>query len=167
MSSILLSPKHFNSVENGIKKLAISKQFEFCYAIRKGYYSKIDRRHYSLETVEKTVSEIMDEIRKLSVLSYHLQYKHDYIGTLDKEIQEWNFILLNDKLISIELTNIQLYSALNCIAYQIEIDHLEELRPLTSNEQNVIAFLELFKTDLLEHIVRNTQEYKDSKWTID
>ena len=109
----------------------------------------------------------MEEIRKLSVLCYHLQYKEEYKGNLDKEIQEWNFILLNDKLISIELTSIQLYSALNCVTYQIETDHLEELRPLTPNEQNVIVFLELFKADLLEHIVRNTQEYKDSKWTID
>lgn len=167
MSSILLSARHFNSVEYGIKKLAMNQQFEFCYAIRKQYYPLIDRHYVEIETVEKTVSEIMDEIRKLSVLCYHLQYKKDYPGTLDQEIQEWNEILFNDKNNILKLSDIELYAALNSVSYQIEIDHLEELRQLTPKEQNALVFLELFKSDLLEHIVSHTQEYKDAKWCIE
>ncbi|PXV62351.1 hypothetical protein CLV62_12039 [Dysgonomonas alginatilytica] len=109
----------------------------------------------------------MDELRKLSVLCVSLQYKHHYEGTLDKEIQEQTYILMSDKKSCRHLDNVNLFSTVGCIDYQIELCHLEELRPLTQAENNAWKFLQSFKSDLAKYIVYRLADSDGAVYSID
>ncbi len=166
MSSFLNTPKHFNSIEFSIQNLFWGSNFYCPYSFKAVFPELYDKKHYSTERIEKTVTGIVDTLRELSVLCVTLQYKHHYTGSLDNEIAGQKTMLLTDKNDKTSLSKVGLYKAINCAMYQIETDHLKELRALTPEEENCLFFFKELSKTLAEDIVNELKEYKDQKWSI-
>lgn len=166
MSSFICSPKHFNSVEKAIQGVCRNQRFHFDHEIRK-MYPYLSGDISMIDAMDDTVSGIMDEIRKLSVLCVCLQYRHHYEGTLNIEIEQQTGILINDKANYKKLGDIELYIAVQCIDYQIETEHLTDIRPLSPNEEMAYRFLRVFECNLAKYIVSRLPEYEKAGWAIE
>lgn len=165
MSSFICDPKHFNNVEVTLKEMFWDRDFYFPYSIadiypwiKRGYFGEQD--YYN-----KEVTEIMDTVRELTVLCVCLQYKHNFPGTLDKEIQDQHLIL-TDKKGGQKLSRMGLLKALQCLSYQIETKHLKELRTLTPAEENALFFIEEVITSIMYDIICKSDEYNREIWSI-
>lgn len=161
MSSFICSPKHFNSIEWNLRELFNFKDFNLPYDMQnryKGIYSDSWQKK-SPGAVNKCIREIVDELRKINVLAVSLQYKHHYVGVLDKEIETQTNILLSERNIKpVALTPHGLYNALNCLDYQIELCHIKELRQLSESEEMAMAFINACKNQLAHYIVSKLPE---------
>ena len=155
MSSFICSPKHFNSVERALLRATIQQYPEWNL-----YDGSRD-----IDKQQALIREHMLTLRELSALCVNLQYKHHHQGELDEVIQA-DIAELKNASISRELSLIELHKACSCISYQIETEHLEELRPLTGNERTAILFLESIKTKLALHIIKALPEYDKAEWEI-
>lgn len=171
MSSFLHSPTQFNSVQNALNNLLLDKNngsYHLPYKLKK-YFPEC----YDKSNVTKGLSEIndfMNTIRNLSVLCVNLQYKEKdncNMINLDADIEtEYKYLITNSKSI-IKLNNIDLLKALQSINYQIETEHLEQLRALTPIEKASMYILTELTNSIALHIVSNTDEYNKSKgWSL-
>jgi hypothetical protein len=160
MSSYIPSPKHFNSVQKALVDLFTGHDFEGPYALRE----KLPRL-FVTGTVEAEVEKVVDDLRKLNVLCVTLQYAHHYEGHVNEEIKEETSHLMDNKNNYKYLSVHGLYNALNCISYQIEVEHLTE--PLTGDEQNAMFFLAKMRESLAYHLVRKMPEDKTCRWEVE
>jgi hypothetical protein len=167
MSSFICSPKHFSSVENSIKHLAYGNNFQFPYSFKEKFPELYERKHYCLNQIEDCISEIMDTLRGLTAICVSLQYRKEYAGKLDDEIAEQTNYLIENKWDWTTLSSVELLKAIECLAYQIETNHLKELRNLTEQEENALFFLKEMKISLAFVIVHETPSYKSAKWSIE
>jgi len=147
MSSFICSSITFNSIEKRLLDLQTKSDF------------------YSLNVSQEDISNIFENLKKINVLCVCLQYKHHYDGKLDQEIENQTQIILEDKRFK-EISNYQAFSCINCVKYQIEIEHLKELRSLTAQEERSLAFLEEFKKRLAYYLVENSAKYGKTTWEI-
>lgn len=136
MSSTILSPVHFNSVENSLINF---------------------KNHFKFNS-DKEIKNFVDAIRMLSVKSVHDQY-----GTAIKESISIHIdYLLHNKKAYYNLSLIELYKALVCIDYQIEMDSKK------MNEVELKCFNIL--TDIINVIndnkINTLPEYQNAKWFI-
>jgi hypothetical protein len=137
MSSHICSSKLFNSIEKTATK-ELKKKKSFFYSMR-GFFGNIEPAE-----MEKSISSLLDEVRKINVLCVMLQYKHHYIGTLDKEIK-LSLEEIQDKT-SFKIGTVgDIYNAAGEINYQIETQHLTELRELSELETVAMEFLSQLK----------------------
>ncbi len=166
MSSFINTPKHFNSIEFSIQNLFWGSKFYCPYSFKAVFPELYDKKHYSTERIEKVVTGIMDTLRELSVLCVTLQYKHHYNGTLDNEIVSQKTMLLTDRKDKVLLSNVGLYKAIGNVLYQIETEHLKELRALTPDEENCLFFFKELRNELAADIVSELPEYQDAKYSL-
>lgn len=138
--------------------------FYFPYSFKEIFRVLYDKKHFTQDAVDNTIKSIIDSLRRLNVLCVTLQYKHHYKGYLDKEIEEQTSLLLEDKNGGESLTKIQLLKALQCLFYQIETEHLKELRSLTEKETNALFFVRTMINELALDIVNSLPEYDNAKW---
>lgn len=164
MSSFICDPKHFNSIEKTVQYLALGSEFHFPYAL-KNIYPELYNKSTGVDIQADKVSEIVDTLRSLNVLCVSLQYKHNFTGVLDAEIAE-QMEIVQDKPEGVQLSTIGLYKAIQCVNYQIETEHLKELRELTEDEQNAMIFLKAMDNHLAYLIVMALPEYDTAKWEI-
>jgi hypothetical protein len=164
MSSFICEPKQFNSIEIAVRNLALGDSFYFPYSF-KDRLPELYKRSTGIDIKADKVRDIIDTLRRINVLCVSLQYAHHYEGVLDKEIEDQTKMIMNRKEFQ-HLTKVELYKSLSCVNYQIELEHLKELRQLTEDEETAMFFLREF-TDCLAHdIVSNLQEYETAKWSI-
>lgn len=160
MSSFICSAKHFLSVEKSIIRLFETPD----YYITPDLYNVYPELQDTYKT-HSVVMRFMDQLRSISVLCVTYQYaKHfeDVNKEIAKEmkalqVRQGRFELLNPVALS---------KALDCIDYQIEIDKLEAVRPLTEEEQKAMQFLSILKNRLSKHIIRNLPEYDQADWEV-
>lgn len=167
MSSFIPSAKHFNSIERTVIFLTQNSNFYFPYSFKDKFPKIYNGRHFSQDLIDKEVISIIDTLRELTPLCVTLQYRHHYEGKLDKEIIEQTEILKHDKKGGEPLTKIGLFKALQCLSYQIETDHLKQLRNLTTEEENALFFIDELKNTLAVDIVSSLPDYEAQKWEID
>mgnify|MGYP006318585901 CR=1 FL=1 len=167
MSSYICTPKHFNSIEASIKNLAYGSQFYFPYSFKTKFNALYEKRKATFDNMDACVENVVDELRRLNALCVSLQYKHHYVGKLDKEIEEQTNILLNFKTEKKILNKYELLAAMRCVNYQIETEHLKELRNLTESEEDALFFLKTMINELAMDIVTNLPEYEKAGWSID
>ena len=165
MSSFICSSKHFNSIERTVINLTQDQNFYFPYAFKCVYPELYEKRYYTQDRIDSAVTEIVNVLRELNVLCVSLQYKHHYPGTLDKEISEQKAIV-SDRAQSANLSKIELYKALICVSYQIEEQHLTELRQLSQQETNALFFIKEMKGALSADIIRSLPDYDVAAWEI-
>lgn len=166
MSSFICSPKHFNSIEASIKNLAYGSQFYFPYSFKQKFNALYEKRKATFDNMDTCVNNVIDELRRLNALCVSLQYKHHYEGRLDKEIEEQTEILMNSKKEHKILNKYELLAAMKCVNYQIEEEHLKELRALTESEEDALFFMSEMINCLAMDIVTNLPEYEKAGWSI-
>lgn len=166
MSSFINSAEHFNSVENALAELTYKQGFYVPYSLKQIAPKFYAKQHYSFETVRDEIKGIIDTLKELQVVCVTLQYKHHYEGVLDKEIEtQMNLVKIKSNIEGLSLCGI--VKALNCIDYQIEVEHLKELRELTNEEQNALTFVREMVNALNMHIVSDLPEYESAKYCIE
>jgi hypothetical protein len=168
MSSNIESSKHFNSIESKLIDIFItktgSKLPSFPYALKKDFpwlYNGSDAFN-----AKREILNVIDDLRKINVLAVMLQYKHHYEGKLDEKIKSQTEILFADKTSKKDLSMVGLFKALDCLSYQIEQEHIEELRHLTIDEQKALNFLEVITNTISHNICRNIED-KTNNWSIE
>lgn len=173
MSSFICSPKHFSSIEKTVKSLFQSSYrgsdirsiyLYFCKDIVPELYNHSDG--FDQNKAMSKISDMCDKLRELNVLCCTYQYKEHYKDTIDKEISE-QMAIVNEEIMGNNLSKVVLFKALNCLFYQIELEHLEEVRPLTKEEKQAYDFFQVFTSKLAENIVSNMPEYDAAAWGID
>lgn len=160
MSSFICSAKMFNCVAITLQDLTSSQYFYFPYSLKDAYPALISKGHNSSKHINKVVNDLVDTLRTINVLCVSMQYAHHYPGTLDAEIKAELEAVFN-RSEGKQLSKVALLSQLNCLDYQIEINHLTELRELNIAESNAMLFLKEFTNALAMHIVTNTAEYQN------
>lgn len=165
MSSHISSPKHFNSVEYNLRVYLIQDKIRVPYKI----YKRIPALAADQDTDEfqTEIRSIMNTLRKITVLCVTLQYAHHYEGKVDEEIKRETDELLNTVRPHIPLTLVGLYKAMQSLSYQIELDHLKDIRDLTKEEEDAMFFLKHMLDALAHHIASHLDEYDNAKWCID
>jgi hypothetical protein len=143
------TPIHFNSVERALKEsLHIAKKV-------------------SPEANTLWIGRIMDEMRKLNVLSVSLQHIEHLEGILDDRITSETHYLMTNKLSDRELSAVGLYKAIDCILMQIELDPIESIRPVSLEEREALTFLIKFKRELTVLIIETIPGFDDLPWEIE
>jgi hypothetical protein len=170
MSSFICSPKHFNSIEWNVREMLNTKNdFDLPYDAQKvftGIYKSSWKKHEP-QQVNEIVKNLINDLRKINVLCVTLQYKEHYAGKVDQEIETQTEILtgVGREEKPVILTPLGLYNSLNCVKYQIEIEHLTELRELNANEERAMYFLKVLIDELAKYIVSKLPEDKNT-WSI-
>jgi hypothetical protein len=170
MSSFICSPKHFNSCEKAAIEFLAPQNDRYSQFLGSDFYNEYpDFNRANLTPIEfkENISKVFDTLRELQVLCVSLQYKHHYTGKLNEEIQEQKDILMTEKTETVYLNNINLYSALNCLNYQIELEHLTEITPLSQEQKKAYDFLSRLIDALAHRIVRESKDYNKANWSID
>lgn len=166
MSSYINSAKHFNSIENKLQCILIwsNDNYYMPYDI-KNLYPELYSKQSTAEKKENIIRGIVDTLRHLQVLCVSLQYKHHYDGVLDQEIANQTEVVM-DRKESVHLSLHGLYNAMRCISYQIEREHLKELRELLPVEESALKFMEIIINSLAHHLVSAMPE-DECKWSIE
>lgn len=167
MSSFIPSANHFNSIERTVIFLTQNNNFYFPYSFKDKFEKIYYKGHYSQDLIDKEVISIIDTLRELTPLCVTLQYRHHYEGTVDKEISEQTEILKQTRKGGTPLTKVGLFKALQCLSYQIETEHLTQLRSLTTEEENALFFVDELKNALAIDIVSSLPDYEAQKWEIE
>lgn len=167
MSSFINSAKHFNSVEEAVCNLAYNDQFYLPYSLKTICGKWYDSRKNTIEAIHEEIKAHFDTLRELQALCVTLQYKHHYPpGTLNAQI-EVETEETKQKTEIEPLTIHGIFKALGCISYQIETEHLKELRQLTQKEEDALFFLDELQNSIAHYIVGNTPEYEEAKYSIE
>jgi len=167
MSSFINTPEHFNAVEfTLINLLAYNRDFYPDYALR-DKYKCLQPNTKNVSEIETLCRHIVNNLANLNILCVSLQYKHHYEGKLDEEIKtQTEYMKLNRSRNGKHLSLLGLYNALRCINYQIETEHLKDLRELNEDEENAMQFLDLIVDSIAHHLVSKLPEDKTCTWSL-
>ena len=165
MSSFICSAEHFNAIDHNLQRLINNDDFFISYSLKNVLPYWYDKRLYTFNAIEKEITDILNTIKDLQVLCVTLQYKDHYKGNLDVEIQECKTFVRTKTEVK-NLTVLGLYNALRCVDYQIEIDHLKDIRPLTEEEQNALFFLKEIIKDLAVYIIMKLPDDLTNTWEV-
>jgi len=166
MSSFIHTDCHFNSVERAIQHMLVGRQASLIAWDLIKQNPKLNASHNGIDAVWEHVSVLMDEVRKLSALCVSLQYKHHHEGVLDSEIEEQTSYLLSHKSTIVSLSLFELYKAIQSILYQIETEHLKQLRDLTALEKESLDMLNILKVEMPMYLIDQLEEYQNARWSI-
>lgn len=164
MSCFICSASHFNSVEDGITRLFIHEDlFLFPVSVREIAYELFDKSYSAWRQGEKRIKSIMDTLRDLNVIC---------VGLAWNEPDMWKTMILEKEAVKVKtkivhLNNIELYKAIQCIEYQIEIEHLEALGEVSMEQKAALFFLKEVKATLATFILCNSEDYEKAKWCVD
>jgi hypothetical protein len=166
MSSFICTSKHFTSIEKKMHQLINKDDYYTPYELREVCPKNYDKRNNLIETMEAEISKHIDTLRTLNAVCVILQYKHHYKGTVNAQISsEVNEV--HRKSQPVELTTMGVYKALKCVIYQIELNHLEELRELRTEEKNAMKYIKETISFLATYILTNSEEWEKAAYTID
>ena len=167
MSSFICSNKHFASIANGIVRIIETNNFHVSYNLKQiapQIYSY--KQTLNEQSAIKEINSFIETLMDLHVLCVSLQYRHHYEGRLDQDIREQREILHLPCNNPVSLSAAALHKSIRCALYQIETEHLEELRPLTSKEKDCLTFFRLFAINIADYIVSHLPEYGKAPWGI-
>lgn len=164
MSSYINHPHHFNSLKDSIK-LGMSGYGSDCYwsAVYhlEHVHGEIDKGYDSYKTV---MVSIIEELQILQIRCVNLQYKGFSTGDAEADTITDIMSAVNYKGSEI-LEAPEIYNCLSCVLYQIEIGHLEKIRPLTEREKLALKIAELIKTGIASWFMNSRTE--KLRWSID
>ncbi len=166
MSSMLLNPIHFNSAEKKLVRwLNTDENFRIPFELKVDYPELYGLDRYDFEARKMMIANIFKNLKRLSNLCWHLQYKSHYVGTLNEEVQssQVQFDTVKD---AIKINRYGLLKALRCINYQIELSHLIEVRQLDDDERKAMKFLEVMINEIALAIVMESEKYQEAQWEI-
>jgi len=167
MSSFICSSKQFNSIQKATIDLIQSGCSRRNNSINIYPFDFIEEfsQGFTFAAINK-IKSMVDIMRELNVVCVSLQYRHQYEGKLDNEIAEQLTIVKTGNECE-TLNKYGLYKSLQCLNYQIELEHLTSIRELTEQEKEAIKFFEILKREIAFSIVDNSPEYNNCSWSID
>lgn len=133
MSSYINHPFHFNSIKKSVR----------CGMVGFGndMYNKAVHRLRYIENMPETsdnyktvMVELIEELQNLQILCVNYQYSGFETNNAENDIKTAQQFA-KDYTRGTILEGPAIYKGLNCILYQIEIDKLEHIRPLTHREK--------------------------------
>lgn len=166
MSSFICSKRHFMSIAESSVRLLREDEFYLSKKLGDIVPELINRNLLKDKHLERGMNTLIATLMELQVLCVSLQYRHHCEGRLDEEIREQREILQEKCYNPLMLPPVGLYQAIQCALYQIETEHLVELRPLTMDEEKCLHFFEQFAIDIAKYIVRQSPEYRQQQWSI-
>jgi hypothetical protein len=170
MSSFVCTSRHFNSIEKSLQALFYNRKYSMFYLSKKiqPFAPELfSPQNYTLDAIDSRLRELIDSVRELNVLCVNLQYKHHAEpGTLDTIIQ-LETEAIKGRTGGSFLNPVQLLKALQCAKYQIETEHLKELRGLTQDEENSLLFISCCIDSLKDLIICQMEDYKSAAWGLD
>jgi len=165
MSSFINSPKHFSTIKNNLKKvLFYSAEPVYLPYSMADKYQKIYNKSYFVEEREKELDSLINTFAELQAICVNLQYKH-HSENLDLDIKI-SVEEVKKEIDSERVSNIKLLKLINCAFYQVETEHLTELRQLTKEEKRAFNFVKEIQKALTEHIIYNSEDYKSGDCSI-
>lgn len=167
MSSFINSSKHFACIQKSIISLWSQRTSMLEYKIAKIVPELSVNRRSTREVVEAKLTEIMHTIIDIQITCVFLQYRHHYAGKLDQEISETKKQIKTNLNNGKALSMPGLLKAIQCMFYQIELEYLTDLRPLSTEEEVTINFFRTLEKALVYEIATHTSEYENSAWSID
>lgn len=167
MSSFICSNKHFVSIERGIVCMLQKNDFFPSFMFKKIAPQIYSYRRTSSQLAIEEINSFIEILMELQVLCVSLQYRHHYEGHLDREISKQREILHIPCNNPMPLSPAGLYKSIQCALYQIETEHLEELRPLLPKEKDCLTFFRQFAINIADYIVSRLSEYDKSPWSIE
>jgi len=163
MSSFIPSAKHFKSIEATFIDLNWNDNFYYPYDLKEDFPNLYSKN--SAKQMHNSIKDVVGVLAEITALCVCLQYRHEHEGTLDKAIED-NTIAAKAEVKGYILTKTELYKALSCVKYQIELEHLKDLRSLTEREEKAMKFLRVMIFHLAEDIVSGTALYDAARWEI-
>ena len=163
MSSYICDSKHFNSIEKNLIDLIEKDDFYIPYVLKDVLPNWYNKRKSTVEAIIEELKPLINAIRELNVICVSLQYKDHYKGVLDNEITTQ----LENNTKKTEIKNLTLhglYNALRCTKYQIELEHLKELRELTDIEEKSMLFLKEIIISIGKDIISKLPDDKTNTW---
>jgi hypothetical protein len=161
MSSNICSSRHFNSIEAAALRVIKETRYNSYDLKAVGLY----RYELAPNDIFNVLTGLISSLRDLNVLCVSLQNRKNYEGSLDSVIEACRLEVRKDKQM-VTLSNLGLLNACNCLDYQIEVEHLEEIRPLSEEELKALEFLKLFRGSLALYVCSELPEDKTNKWSI-
>lgn len=165
MSSFINSAKHFSTIKKNLYRhlFNVEDKIYLPYSFADRFKKVYDRSNF-IEVRENAVKEQINNFAKLQALCVNLQYKH-HSENLDLDIKESQKEVVKDiEAKSIDKT--ALVKLLGCSIYQVETEHLKELRELTKEEEDALFFVKEIHKEIIEHIVYTSKEYNNSEYAI-
>lgn len=145
MSSKLLTQDHFNIVEKHLLERK-SKDSDFLYNI--------------------SVSEIKETMKQIRLISIDsVSYQNEGKVSLDVSILKQEY-LKPINIWTVKLSLIELYKALNCIDYQIEVEFIKRHRELTKEEIKALELFEKITYKVADYYIGRLDEYNNAKWSL-
>lgn len=165
MSSFINSAKHFSTIKLNLYRYIVTHQEKIYlpYEMADRYRKIYDDQGF-FEVREKAIFEQVDNFIKLQCLCVNLQYKH-HSKNLDLDIE----LTTKEALKNVEserVSKTQLTKLIGCALYQVETEHLKELRELTKEEEDALYFFKLMQKELTEDILYNSEEFKNADYCI-
>ena len=159
MSSWICNPRHFAALQSKLTDM-------FYQTDNIPYPMRVDYPNLFLNP-QKETKKLIDEWAKLNVLCVSYQYAH-HTTTLNADIAQEMEIAIKRKPTGAIISSLPaLYKALCCLRYQIEIEHLERIRPLTETEAKAWKHLQTLIEFVADKFICSTNEYEKSPWGID
>lgn len=165
MSSIICTPKHFYSIERALQEMILSKGLNIPYSLREICPKSYQLNPKDIKAITSEISTLIDTLSELNVICVNLQYRHKFKGKLNSQIQA-EILHVKQRNCFKHLSKLGLYNALGCLSYQIEIEHLLELRPLEEREVKAMEFLKEITIALGQRIITELPEDTTNKWDI-
>ena len=132
------------------------------YSLRQ--LTKVKKNLYGFPSCEE-IEEFVNVLSELQIICVCLQYRKNTQGGLDKEIQQQSEFVKQKTSLE-RMNEAGAYKALSCIRYQIETEHLQELRDLTLEEEKAMKVLTDIIHELAAMIVQELPEYKQASYSI-
>jgi hypothetical protein len=171
MSSFINTPKHFSTIKTNLARLIIygdvndrqKINFYLPYEMKNTHPIIYDNTYF-VEEREKEIFNEIDIFAELQALCVCLQYKH-HSDKLDEDIKvnckEVKTIVKTERI-----SIIALFKLIGCALYQVETEHIKELRALTKEEKRALQFMKDIHNEIAHHVVYNSKDFKNSNYSI-
>jgi hypothetical protein len=159
MSSFICDPEHFASVQAGLIQLQQSNS---------GHpkpYRKQWQENISMDDMVAKVRGYISTLQRLQSTCVCLQYKH-HEGNRPRDIVASVRYYQTGKHRAYSLSMAGIVKGLACILYQIETEHLEEIRPLNDTEKAALEWAKDYKNGLAMYILTQSSEWNKAEWCI-
>lgn len=122
MSGYILPDIYFSTIETHLINLVENRSTYLGFYLKEyGFYDK------TAEELTKHARTYVENLKLLNVLCVSFEYKNNYVGKLDKKIESYfkiNYFEVPPRVI----TNIQFYTSLKQLNYNIGFHHVKGIR---------------------------------------
>jgi len=156
MSAFENSKRHFETVRTSLE------HNWSLYRDQQGIFNRLIWPNH-IDNVYNEIEKIVGIWQRLQMETVNNKYSHIEPKRTAEDLKKYLELSGNYKA-GDKLNRTQLYKALECIFYQIELEQLN--RELKDHEAEAMDKLETLLQELPRDILRDTEEYNQAEWAI-